>query len=160
MVWDVPGSILQNFIIMGRIAPKSTEMKTMATKLVVIANVSVKGVIKMAARAAPATPRSSESAKPIWISRSRIPFKFWSLTAPVARPRITPVKRLKSQFWVLPVVRHPSDANANLPRTDTGLVSGVPSSTDEHCKKSYNYQVLLQKLFVATYNKGWHRLQY
>ena len=76
MVWDVPGSILQNFIIMGRIAPKSTEMKTMATKLVVIANVSVKGVIKMAARAAPATPRSSESAKPIWISRSRIPFKF------------------------------------------------------------------------------------
>ena len=47
----------------------------MAVKLVVTANVSVKGVMKIAARAAPAAPSSNDNANPICNSRNNVSFR-------------------------------------------------------------------------------------
>ena len=89
VVEEWAGSMPSFFIPRGINAPRMMLMMTIMKRLVVIARVSRKGVIKIAARIHPAVPNIRLSAVPMITSRPKTALVLESSMVPTARPLIT-----------------------------------------------------------------------
>lgn len=89
VVLECAGSIPTIFMPRGKVAPRMTETSTIATRDVVIAIVSNKGVRKTAALRQPATPNIILRNKPTENSFSKKGEAESARIVPTAKPRIT-----------------------------------------------------------------------